>query len=104
MLFDFQCRVGASHWEEPVGLAHMAVANPLAMGGAIIREVSLTKRTISHPLGSNQDVASEKEIKIETKFPACNSIYSSTFEGVFNHRHITELFFLLEIHFTILQL
>ena len=89
---------------QPVWLAQMAVSTPLAMGGAIIREVSLTKRTISHPLGSNQDVASEKEIKIETKFPACNSIYSSTFEGVFNHRHITELVFLLEIHLMILQL
>ena len=61
-------------WEEPVWPAQMAVSTPLAMGGAIIREVSLTKRTISHPLGSNQDVASEKEIKIETKFPAWNSI------------------------------
>ena len=43
-------------------------------------------------------------MKIETKFPAFNLIYSSTFEGVFNHRQITKLVFLLEIHFTILQL
>ena len=45
---------------EPVWPAEMAVATPLAMGGAIIRVVSLIERTISHPFRSNQEVASKK--------------------------------------------
>ena len=90
-----------SPWKCSVKLVLDEPARPKEVS---ICEVSLTERTVPHLLRSYQDVASEKEIRIETKFPAWNLIQSTTFEDVFNHRHITELAFLPEIHFTILQI